>query len=52
MTREEQEFVTEVLRSAKVEIEAMEDTFHEYVASGHLLEQLEEAIRIMGGTQQ
>lgn len=49
MTEAEWDIVTEALKSAKVEIEAMEDTYADYVASGHLLEQLEQAIEIMEG---
>jgi hypothetical protein len=35
----------EALKSALVEISAMEDTYDDYVSTGDLLEQLEETIR-------
>lgn len=41
------ELIEEALRSALAEIEAMEGTYDDYVASGKLIEQLEEAIALI-----
>lgn len=49
MTPLQREFLLEVLRSAKAEIEAMEETYDDYVASGHLIDQLDEAIITLAG---
>lgn len=49
MTPREADFVIEVLRACKAELGAMEDTYEEYVVSGHLMEQLDEAIDIVEG---
>ena len=51
LTEEQIEFVVEALRGAQSEISAMETTYDDYVSSGDLLEQLEEAIEIMEGIQ-
>jgi len=42
-------YILEALRSAKVELEAVEDTFGDYTPSGHLFDQLEEAIELVEG---
>lgn len=49
MTPREADFVIEVLRACKAELEAMEGTYEEYAVSGHLMEQLDEAIDIVEG---
>jgi hypothetical protein len=49
ITLSELRVVLEALKSAKAEIEAMEDTYHDYVAAGHLLEQIDEAIDLVKG---
>lgn len=49
MTPRDSDFVSEVLKACKSELSAMEDTYDEYVVSGHLMEQIEEAIRIVEG---
>jgi len=40
-------YLLETLRSCKVEIEAVEDEFEEYVCSGHLVDQIEEGIAML-----
>lgn len=49
MTKTELQFVVEVLKSCRAEFVAMEDTYDDYVVSGPLLEELDEAITILEG---
>jgi hypothetical protein len=49
MGRDELLLVLEALKSCWSEIEAMESTYEDYVASGRLAEQVEAAITILEG---
>lgn len=49
MTPRDLDFVLEVLRACKSELTAMEDTYDEYVVSGHLMDQIDEAIELVEG---
>jgi hypothetical protein len=47
MNSRKAEQVLEALRAAQTEIEAMEDSYEDYVAAGHLIEQIEDAVHLM-----
>lgn len=47
LTRDGLELVRETLRACWAEIEAMQDTYDDYVAAGHLEEQVHEALGIL-----
>lgn len=49
MTDIERQFLIEALRSAKRELEEMEETYDDYVVTGHLMDQIDAAIAILGG---
>lgn len=47
MDKKKKAIVLEVLVSCKIELESMEQDIEEYISSGRLMEQIENAITIM-----